>query len=213
MDKFKAIHVRKRLTALQEKRIEEAKKTFGRTEFVSAEEIARLRFSSDFPTNVPRLCKDLTEKAEIAMRDIVTLMQLMPETYTARLLTSGDFDTFIYRVMQHMESADKKKPIVKGKPEAKTEAPADALQADLEYTTHTFKLAAAMLNYSLAAIIRSMPDEFQESLKQQIYQFLILVNAIANFSQSSRARKKSPRLYLPFDLSPSYPSKNYGTFG
>lgn len=213
MSEFKGIIMRKRLTALQEKRIRETKETFGRTVFVLPEEIARLRFSSDFPTNIPRLSKELTERAEIALRDIVTLMQLMSETYTARLLTSKDFDTFMYRVMQHGESIDEEKADANVKTGAEVGKTIDEPKIDSEQASVSFRLATVMLNHSLATIVRSMPQEFQEPLKQQLYQFVMLVNAIANFSQSSRAKRKSPRLYLPFDLSPSYPSNQHKTFG
>jgi hypothetical protein len=200
--------MRKRLTALQEKRIKEAKETFGSTVIVKPVEIARLRFPNDFSTNKPRLCKELTERAQIALRDIVHLMQLMSETYTARLLGSSDFESFIFRVMQHASAVDSKQPdatLISTGGDGTDQHPRK-LDSQAPYS---FRLATVMLNNSLDTIIKSMPQEFQESLKQQIHPFVMLVNAIANFSQSSGARTKTHRLYVPFDISPSFPSNTF----
>lgn len=199
--------MRKRPNALQEKRIEEVKKTFGSTLFLQPEQIARLRFPDDFEsTNWARLSSELVQNGRLALHDLVTLMQLLPETYTAKLLTSDEFGAFIFRMLQHAGAVDKKRPGSKLTP---PKGDTTAKTTSDEQAPYSLQLATEMLNVGLAEVIRYMPEEFQESLKMQLYPFLTLVNAIANFSQSSRSRVKTPRFYLSFDLLPSFMSNRH----
>jgi hypothetical protein len=184
-------------------RINQVKQTFGNTLFLQSEQIARLRFPDDFKsTNKARLCNELTQKGELALRDLVTLMQLLPETYTAKLLTSRAFEDFIFRMMQHTIAVDKKSP--NAKPVfTKSDATA-GVDKDNGQAPYAFRIATFMLNSALREVIKAMPGEFHEPLKQQIYPFVTLINAVANFSQSSQRKDRTPRLYLPFDITPSF---------
>lgn len=198
--------MRQRLTSLQEMHINEVKQTIGCTLFLQPEQIARLRYPDDFPsTNRARLSSELTRKGQLALHDLVSVMRYLPETYIAKLLTSQEFGDFILRMMQNTPAVDKKRPDSKL---AFTEGAETGMEGKEAQGTYAFRIATFMLNTALAEVIKAMPEAFQESLKLQIHPFLTTVNAIASFTQSTRKKNRSPSLYLPFDIRPSFPSGN-----
>lgn len=195
----------KRRNAIQEKCIDDVDKTFGRTLIVTHEELARLRYKKEFPTNESRLCNGLVEKMKLVLRNLVAVMDNMPETYTAKLLSSKELESLLYATMRYASTVDRKKPKNKFR-KRRSKGNKIATVHVSNNAPYSIQLAAFMLNFSLRTIVESMPEEFHAPLKQQIYPFLTWVNAIANYSQDNHGKMHVAKNYISFEMNPSFPA-------
>ena len=172
--------MKKGQTAKQEKILNDMKKTHPNLTLIKPIEYGRLFYPKDFPfENKPRLYREVTNKVIQFFDDYHYATRELPMSYKVKIITSRGFDDCIKSIIGNMSYVDKKQ---------KSEDPEKRL---------SFMMYYKFFNLGIEGLIKSMPDDFGQTLREQIRPTLLLMQSITKFSQLSDSKKKVPLVKAP----------------
>ncbi len=172
--------MKKGQTAKQEKILNDMKKTHPNLTLIKPIEYGRLFYPKDFPfENKPRLYREVTNKVIQFFDDYHYATRELPTSYKVKIITSRGFNDCLRSIIENMSYVDKKQ---------KSEEPDEQLSFQMYYN---------FFNMGIEGLIKSMPEEFGNTLKDQIRPVLLLMQAITKFSQQSDSKKKVPLVKAP----------------
>ena len=172
--------MKKGQNAKQEGILDEIKKTHPNLTLIKPIEFARLFHPEDFPfENKPRLYREVTEKVIQSFNDYHYATRELPPSYKVKIITSRAFDDCIKSIIRDMSYVDKKQ---------KSEEPDKQL---------SFMMYYKFFNLGIEGLIKSMPEEFQYTLRDQIRPALLLMQSITRFTIQSGSNKKVPFVHAP----------------
>lgn len=164
-------------TADQEKKIGYFSNTYPNPILLTAKEMAILSKPDLFPnTNHPRRNLLLVEKADSIMAELALLLENFPDYYRYKMLTGKNFTMFF----SHMLNLDPIAPPI----------------LDKKSEELVIDHAVQLFDYSLSAILFSMPAEFRNSLIAAAQPFVSLLNGIAQYNKRNNLAK-TPEIHIP----------------
>ena len=172
--------MKKGQTAKQEKILNDMKKTHPNLTLIKPIEFGRLFYPKDFPfENKPRLYRDVTEKVIQFFDDYHYATRELPTSYKVKILTSRSFNDCLKSIIRDMTYVDKKQ---------KSDDPDKQLSFMMYYNFFTI---------GIEGLIKSMPEEFRNTLQDQIRPVLLLMQSITRFTLQSGSKKKVPFVHAP----------------
>jgi len=169
-----------------------AQETMGERILLTEDDWAILQYPSVFPTNKSRFYNLVSQKANLALKDVNYLFHALPDTYKEKIFSGIGIESFVNLLIRAGNVVDKKSTIENSK-EKKLKSGKKSAKEKYQYTfeAKTFSKAVTMFNVSLSHILGSLPSDLHESLKNEIFQFLSTINGIAELSM-----KKEKQQYL-----------------
>jgi len=183
--------MRKIQTARQEKILNDIEKTYPIMLLYEKGDLARLMHPNIFPSNESRLFTKLSNNCKIAIGELNFLLNKLPDTYKSQFLSNYDFDIFIDSLLKSNIAVDKKSKSKKQK-----------TKFEQKFQPYSFRVASSMFIKSLEFIIKSLPVPLQDSLKREIFAFLLQLNGFSEFMAEMNPREKLPYLEIPYELYP-----------
>jgi len=161
------------------------KKTFGERNFLTEDDLAILEYPRVFPTNNSRFYNNVSKRANLALVDVDYLFNKLPDIYKEKIFSGIGIEQFLELIIE-FGNAIKEKNKSKTKKEKKSKSNKKTKETEYQYTfdPKTFSIAVTMFNVSLSHIIKSLPNNLHQSLKNDIFHFLSTINGVAEIGMS-----------------------------
>jgi len=171
--------LKKRLTAKQEKKLDEIKKTYPDIKLIDHNEFVRLWHPDIFPeTNKPRLYNNVSKKVLRSFSDFHYAFMRLPNSYQVKLLISREFDDFMVNVEQYAKNVDR----------TQTKEPEKLFSFLMYYNFFTI---------GIEGLLNTMPEEFKYYIRDELRPILVLMQSIADFTKKSNPKYKTPFIHAP----------------
>jgi len=171
--------MKKRLTAHQEGKLNDLKKTYPNLKIITYMDFGRLWYPELFPyEHKSRLHRETTRNILQFLNDFHYAFEKLPNSYKKSIIADRNFSRFLNKIFAFSQYG------YKGK-------------LSEEDKNITFKMYQKFFNIGIRGLFETLPREFQPYLKNEIKPLLLLMLSIERFSKSTKSKIITPDLEFP----------------